>query len=93
MKLIKMSQWAEEKFSIPISSGTLSKWARLRLVHPAPQKIAGQWLVQPHATYVEKTIEAQRTEHAQKELKELTPTNVALSDKILRIVNNGTKAA
>lgn len=93
MKLITMQQWAEGNFSISIGKATLSKWARLRLVHPAPKKIAGQWMVHPKAEYIEKTIEAQRTDHAQKELKQLTPSNVILSDKLLRIVNNGSKAA
>jgi len=92
-KLITLEEWASNKFSVTFGSGTLNKWARNRLISPAPMKIGNRWMVHPEAVYIEKTIEAQRTEHAQKELKNLNASNIKLNDKILRIVNNGTKAA
>jgi hypothetical protein len=93
MRLITLQQWADENFSINIGNGTLNKWARLKLISPAPKKIGNRWMVHPQAQYIEKTIEAQRTEHAQKELKQQSSSNIVLSDKLLRIVNNGSKAA
>lgn len=93
MKLITLQEWAKNEFSVTFGDGTLNKWARLKLISPLPKKIGNRWMVHPQAQYIEKTIEAQRTEHAQKELKQLSPSNIVLSDKLLRIVNNGSKAA
>lgn len=89
MKKITLLEWAERNFSKKFGIGTLNKWARNHLITPAPAKIGGTWLVQPDATYVQKTIECQRTEHARKELKQITPSNFKLTDTVQRIINNG----
>jgi hypothetical protein len=93
MKLITLQEWANNQFSIKFGDNTLSKWARDGLINPPAKKIGKRWMVHPTAQYVETTIEAQRTERAQKELKQLNPTNIVLSEKLLRIVNNVSKAA
>ncbi|MGV2871540.1 excisionase [Colwellia sp. E150_009] len=93
MKLITLQEWANNHFSVKFGDSTLSKWARDGLISPPAKKIGKRWMVHPAAQYVETTIEAQRTEHAQKELKQLKPTNIVLSEKLLRIVNNVSKAA
>jgi hypothetical protein len=93
MKLITLKSWAEKSFDVDFSIATLTKWSRNNLIKPSPKKIGNRWLVHPHAQYIEKTIEAQRTDHAQKELKQLPPSKIVLSDKLLRIVNNVSKEA
>jgi len=89
MKKITLLEWAERNFSKKFGIGTLNKWARNHLITPAPVKVGGTWLVHPDATYVQKTIECQRTEHAQNELKQMTPSNFKLTDNVQRIINNG----
>jgi hypothetical protein len=89
MKKITLLEWAERNYSKKFSIGTLNKWARDQLITPAPIKVGGTWLVQPDATYVQPTIEYQRTVHAQKELKQLTPAKFKLNSRIQRIINNG----
>jgi hypothetical protein len=89
MKKITLLEWAERNFSKKFGIGTLNKWARNHLITPAPAKIGGTWLVHPDATYVQETIECQRTEHALKELKHSTPANFKLNNRTQRIINNG----
>jgi hypothetical protein len=89
MKKITLLEWAERNFSKRFGIGTLNKWARDQLITPVPEKIGGSWLVHPDATFVQKTIECQRTEHAQKELKQLTPAKFKLNNRTQRIINNG----
>ncbi|ALO34542.1 hypothetical protein CMT41_07295 [Colwellia sp. MT41] len=93
MKLITLEDWAGKSYDVHFSMATLTKWSREGLINPAPKKIGNRWLVHPDAKYVEKTIEAQRTDHAQNELKENQSSNIVLNDKILRIINNDSKAA
>jgi len=89
MKKITLLEWAERNFSKNFGIGTLNKWARNHLITPVPEKIGGSWLVHPDATYVQKTIEFQRTEHALKELRGLTPASFKLKNRTQRIINNG----
>ncbi|UUO22411.1 hypothetical protein FGD67_03695 [Colwellia sp. M166] len=89
MKQITLLEWAEKNYSKKFGIGTLNKWARNNLITPAPVKIGGSWLVHPNATYVQKTIECKRTEHALKELKQSIPVNFKLNNRTQRIINNG----
>lgn len=93
MKLITLQEWSSQNFSVPFNIETLNKWARENLISPPAKKIGRRWLVQPNATYIESTIEAQRTEKAQKELGKAMASNIVLNEKLLRIINNDTKAA
>lgn len=90
---ITLEQWGEKNFSVKQSINTLRKWAREGKLNPLPEKRGKSWWVHPNAVYVQKTIEAQRTEMAQKELDRLTSSNVVISPKLLRIVNNDTQTA
>lgn len=93
MKLITLQQWSDSNFSIKFGVETLNKWARNGTISPQPIKVGGRWMVHPQAQYIETTIEAQRTERAQKELKNHSVSDTVLSEKLLRIVNNGPEAA
>jgi hypothetical protein len=92
-RCITLEEWGDKNFSVQQSLNTLRKWAREGKLNPPPEKRGKSWWVHPNAVYVQKTIEAQRTEQAQKELDNLPPSNIVLSTKLLRIVNNDTKAA
>jgi len=91
--LITLSQWANNSFSISFGAGTLNKWARHGQIFPAPTKIGNRWMVHPNAKYVEKTIEAQRTQNAQNELNQTSSAYIKINDRIKRIINNDSKAA
>lgn len=93
MKLITLQEWAENTYSVKFGAGTLNKWARDGLLEPAAQKIGNRWMVHPETKYIEKTIEAQRTEHANKVLQNMDNSNTVLNDRLLGIINNGTQAA
>jgi hypothetical protein len=91
MKLITLQSWAQMSFGIHFSNATLSKWSRESLITPPPQKIGNRWLVHPNAMYVEKSIEAQLTERAIKEVNKAEVENFKLSAKLLKIINNDSK--
>lgn len=91
--LITISQWANNSFSISFGAGTLNKWARHGQISPAPSKIGNRWMVHPNAKYVEKTIEAQRTLNAQKELNHASSACININERMQRIINNDSKAA
>ena len=91
MKLITLKDWAEKSFDIHFSNATLSKWSRESLINPPPKKIGHCWLVDPNAVYIEKSMEALRTERAIKEVSKAKIKNFSLSSKLLKIINNDSK--
>lgn len=86
-KLITLREWADARYSVFYPDSTLASWARKNRISPKPEKIGRQWMVHPNAIYIEKTIEAQRTENAKKELNKLNVQDeVKLSANVLRIL-------
>jgi hypothetical protein len=93
MKLITLQEWAKKSFGIHFSNATLNKWSRESLINPAPSKIGNRWLVHPDAMYIEKSIEAQLTDRAIKEVSKNEVKSFKLSSKLLKIINNDSKTA
>lgn len=93
MKLITLQEWAQSTYSVKFTVTTLNRWARDGLISPSPHKIGNRWLVQPDATYIpptSRTTESTRTKIAKKELSNFSNVNGMLTEKLLRIVSNGS---